>query len=148
MRGDSRGSRSRIRRIVIRHPYKKSLQETGQALRAMFRQSRLIQWSTAISLVLLVATFALPAWRLLPLAEQSPFIALHYNVYLGVDRFGPLWRLFLLPLMGLLFLFVNTLIQARFFRRQKTLALFFAGATPLLQFVLFVAMALIVLINL
>jgi hypothetical protein len=132
----------------MRHPYKKSLKDTWKALYEMLCQSRPMQWSAAISLLLLAAMFALPAWRLVPLSDQSPFIALHYNVYLGVDRFGSLWRLFLLPLLGLLFLIANLSIQARFFRHQKTLALFFAGATPLLQFVLFVAMTLIVLINL
>lgn len=114
----------------------------------MFKQSALVRWSAAVSLILVVASFVLPAWRVLPLAQASPFIALHYNIYLGVDRFGSVWRIFLLPALGLLFFCVNLVIQARSFPSQKTSSLFFAAATPLIEWVFFVATALIVLINL
>lgn len=101
-----------------------------------------------MSLFLLLVTFALPIWRVLPLASDEPFIALHYNIYLGVDRLGSVWQIFYIPLLGLFFLLLNTVVQAISFRRQKTLSLFFAAATPLLQFTLLAAMALIVIINL
>lgn len=114
----------------------------------MYAKSPLVRWAFWLSLVLLAATTALPIVRILPLAQASPFIALHYNIYLGVDRFGSLWHIFFIPLLGLLFLVVHLTAQAAFFRPQKTLALFFAAATPLLQFILLVAMTLIVLINL
>lgn len=130
------------------HLYKKSLQEIWKSGKRMFRESPLTRWSSMVSCTLIVASFVLPAWRMLPLAQASPFIALHYNIYLGVDRFGPVWRIFLLPVLGLLFYCVNLFIQARSFPSQKTLSLFFAAATPLIEWVFFVATALIVLINL
>jgi len=112
----------------------------------MFQKNRLIQISTGISVLFLLGTFFLPVWRILPFAQETPFIALHYNIYLGVDRFGPLNQIFFLPGVGLALLVLNLIIEARFYRQQKTLSLFFAAATPLLEFVLFVAMVLIVLI--
>ena len=111
----------------------------------MFLQSALVRWTTAISALFLIATTLLPVWRILPLAAEAPFIALHYNIYLGVDRFGSVYRIFFLPALGTFFLLVNLLIQARSFRTQKTLALFFTAATPCVQFILFVAMVLIVI---
>jgi hypothetical protein len=133
---------------VAVHPYKKSLQEFWKMFKRMFRKSRMVRVTTALSVLLLAATFALPAWRLMPLADQTPFIALHYNIYLGVDRFGAIEKLFFIPATGLLFLVVNLLVQARSWKHQKTLSLFFAAANPFFQFVLLVAMVLIVLINL
>jgi len=104
--------------------------------------------TTVISGIFVAATFALPVWRILPMAGETPFIALHYNIYLGVDRFGPVNALFYIPVLSLGFLLFNLTVQAYSYRRQKTLTLFFAAATPVITFVLLVAMTLIVLINL
>lgn len=132
---------------VAVHPYKKDLQEIAKSFRQMFQKSAMVRWSTGISLLFLFATTVLPIWRILPLASETPFIALHYNIYLGVDRLGPIYQIFFLPALGMFFLLVNLLIQAQSFRTQKTLALFFTAATPCVEFVLLVAMGLIVLIN-
>ncbi|MBI4592104.1 hypothetical protein HY733_01510 [Candidatus Uhrbacteria bacterium] len=129
------------------HPYKKDLQEVWKSCKAMFVKSSFVRTTTVFSLFLLAATTILPVWRLLPLAVESPFIALHYNIYLGVDRFGSVYQIFYIPALGLLVLLLNLFIQASSFRTQKMLSLFFASATPCLQGILFVAMMLIVLIN-
>ncbi|TAL50532.1 hypothetical protein EPN81_02590 [Patescibacteria group bacterium] len=129
------------------HPYKKDLQEIGKSFRQMFIKSVLVRWSTVISVFFLIVMTVFPLWRILPLASESPFIALHYNIYLGVDRFGPVYQIFFLPVLGVFSLLLNLLIQARSFRSQKTLTLFFAAATPCVEFILLVAMGLIVLIN-
>lgn len=129
------------------HPYKKDLQELWKSFLRMFQKSRTVRWTTAISVFFLAISVFLPILRILPLASETPFIALHYNIYLGVDRLGPISHIFFLPALGLLFLLVNLTIEAWVYRSQKTLTLFFAGATPFLQLVLLVAMALIVLIN-
>jgi hypothetical protein len=129
------------------HPYKKELQEIEKSFFRMFQTNRIVSWTTGVSLFLLTITFVLPIWRLLPLAKQSPFIALHYNIYFGVDRFGEISQIFFLPAVGLVFLLVNVVIEAWTFRSQKMLALSFAVATPLLQLILLFAMGLIVLMN-
>ncbi len=114
----------------------------------MYDGNVLVRISLWVSVLLLAANFALPIWRILPLASTEPFIALHYNIYLGVDSFGPLWHIFFTPILGFFFLALNLIVQSASYRRQKTLALFFVAATPLLQFTLLVAMTLIVIINL
>ena len=129
------------------HPHKKALQEIWKSFKRMFVKNRLVPYTTALSILFLLITFILPVWRLLPLAEQTPFIALHYNIYLGVDRFGGVYQIFFLPLLGLFFLLLNLSIQAGAYKNQKMLSFFFAAATPLLEFILCGAMVLIVLTN-
>jgi hypothetical protein len=114
----------------------------------MFRKSRLTRNSTILSIVFLLGTFFLPLWRILPFKDETPFIALHYNIYLGVDRFGPIHQILFLPALGLFLLVLNLLIQSRVYKQQKVLSYFFAASNPLLQFILLVAMGLIVLVNL
>lgn len=129
------------------HRYKKDLEEIWKSFKRMFVKNRFVPSSTVLSVVFLLITFALPVWRLMPLAQQTPFIALHYNIYLGVDRFGSVYQIFFLPSLGLLFLLLNLFIQARAYKNQKMLSFFFAAATSLLEFILCVAMVLIVLTN-
>lgn len=132
---------------VAVHPYQKDLQEIWKSFLRMFQKERLIVWTTVVSVLFLTGTTVLPIWRILPLETESPFIALHYNIYLGVDRFGPIWHIFFLPALGLLYLILNLTIEAWAYRTQKTLSTFFAVATPFLQLVLLSAMVLIVLIQ-
>jgi hypothetical protein len=117
-------------------------------VRAMWGSSPFVRWTTIVSFIFLMLTAALPIWRMVPLAHERPFIALHYNIYLGVDRFGPLSHIFFLPVLGLGLWILNLIIEAVVFYRQKTLALFFAASNPILQFILCIAMILIILINL
>lgn len=112
----------------------------------MMRSSKTHIWAMLLSLFCLVLTIVLPIWRVLPLAVERPYIPLHYNIYLGVDQFGPVRNLFFLPILGLLFLFLNLILQTFFFKQEKLLVRFFAIATPLFEFVMLVAMILIILI--
>ena len=102
----------------------------------------------AASGVLLTLTVALPLWRILPLAETKPFIPLHYNVYMGVDAFGPWYGVFALPALGAAVLAVNLALQSFFFKRERILSVFFAIATLASELVLLAAMLMIVLLNL
>jgi len=103
--------------------------------------------TTALSIVILALTFILPLWRILPFASQTPYIALHYNIYMGVDRFGPVYQILFIPFLGLGFLVLNLVIEAKNYSHQKILSYFFAITTPLIELILLVAMGLIVLIQ-
>lgn len=129
------------------HPYKKEVEEVWKSFLRMFRGNRMILWTTAISVFFLLGTTILPIWRVFPFGADFPFMALHYNIYLGVDRFGPISHIFFLPALGLFFLVLNLTIEAWAYRTQKALSFFFAAATSFLQLILFVAMVLILLIN-
>lgn len=129
------------------HPHKKVLQEIWKSCKRMYKKHTLPWITTILSFVFLAITFFLPIWRILPIAKETPFIPLHYNIYLGVDRFGPALRVFWIPVIGLFFFLLNHFLQAHLYRQQKLFSFFFAVATPLFEFILLVAMVLIVLIN-
>lgn len=113
----------------------------------MLGKERLYLWMLGASVLTLALTLTLPIWRIVPLAGEKPFLPLHYNVYFGVDRFGPWWQVFVPPTLGLLFLLVALVMQARFYRSEPMLARFFAVSTVLLETALLIAMALLVLLN-
>ena len=131
----------------MKHHYKKSFEQFGKDGVELWRSSGPTRLALILSILFLAATFALPMWRLMPLASEVPFIALHYNIYLGVDRFGSVYQIFIIPILGLFFLLLNLTIEIVSFRRQKILSLFFALSTSLLQLILLIAMVLIILIN-
>lgn len=131
----------------MKHHYKKSFQQFLKDGVEILRFSRSSRVALISSIFFLIVTFALPIWRLVPLASDVPFIALHYNIYLGVDRFGALYQIFFIPILGLFFMILNVVIEGLYFRRLKTLSLFFAVSNSIVQFILLVAMTLIILIN-
>jgi hypothetical protein len=118
------------------------------ALVDLVKTSKFYRWTALASLVLVVLTFAVPAWKIVPIRQAAPYIPLHYNIYIGIDRFGPWYYVFIPGVLGLTLLFVNTVFQAVFYRREKVLSAFFAVATAFAELTLFVAMALSVLLNL
>jgi hypothetical protein len=125
----------------------KKIQHFFKDLKELRKSSKTHRVTFVISFVLLALLFALPIWRIVPLAESQPFLPLHYNIYFGVDRFGPWYQVFVLPVLGLVFLLSNLFFQTIFYKREKFLTLLFAYTTIVIEVVLLVAMALIVLLN-
>lgn len=113
----------------------------------LLKHHKIYAWSTAISFVLVAMTFALPAWRVLPVVQQQDFLPLHYNIYFGIDRFGPWYYIFVPAALGATLLIINLIFQTAFFRRESVLSYFFAIATVFSEVMLFVAMVFIVLLN-
>jgi hypothetical protein len=89
----------------------------------------------------------IPFLRLRPTAEAGQFIPLHYNIYFGVDKFGPWFEIFELPLFGLLVWLINTWLAARFLPRFPALANFLSAIGLLLQFALLFAVYFTILLN-
>ena len=116
--------------------------------RELFADALIFRGAALLSFLFVLATATLAWWKIVPLAETAPFIPLHYNVYLGVDRFGSWRQAFTLPAIGLGLLLVNLGFEAVFFRSERMLAYFFALATLVSEIVLFVSMILLVLLNL
>lgn len=113
----------------------------------MMRNKRFV-WCVVLSLLFIVLTTALPVWRIVPLSSSRPYIPLHYNIYLGVDRLGSWYEIFALPVLGLCLFLFNLILQTIAFRKEKLLATMLAIATVLIEGLLLFAMALIVLLNL
>lgn len=126
---------------------KRQLRRLRDDLIGLYRASSLYKWTTGLSVLFLALTLALPLWRLVPYLPEGQFIPLHYNIYFGVDRFGPWYHLFFLPALGAVLLIINIIFEALFFEREHVLSTFFAAATLFAEIVLFTAMVFIVLLN-
>ena len=89
----------------------------------------------------------LPIWRIVPLAELKPFLPLHYNVYMGIDRFGPWYGAFVIPVLGTFLWIINSIFEALFFQKARVLSSFFAFGTVVTEGVLLVSLIFMILLN-
>lgn len=90
----------------------------------------------------------LPAWKVLPMIYGNEVVPIHYNIHYGVDETGPWWRVFTLPVIGLVLWLVNVPLAAAFSRHERMLGAFVAGMTLVIEALLFIAMIFVVLLNL
>jgi len=99
-------------------------------------------WSDRIAHYLLItgATMCLLLFGLVCLRypHLPPILPLHYDVLGLPDRTGPASQAFLLPLIGLLALIVNTLLGGLFYRREKVAAYLLWGGTLVVQVLLWI----------
>jgi hypothetical protein len=79
------------------------------------------------------------------LGEVSYF--LHYNIIFGVDLVGLWWKILILPISGVVVLFLNFSGSFYFYNIDKVLSRLLAIFTPIFQLFLFIAVYLIVDMN-
>ena len=123
------------------------LKDIRRAWQDWITLSRWTKWLIGVSVLFLVATFLLPLIRLVPFVEPGQYLPLHYNIFFGVDRFGPWYHIFTLPGIGALILVCNVLFSLRFARKEVVLSSFLMGTTLACEVILFVAMVFIMLLN-
>ena len=92
------------------------------------------------------------------MVQENPFIPLHYNIYLGIDRFGPWYNVFIFPVLGFVFLVLNLSLASqlsefenRAFRLKKSeviLSRLIIWLTPILEIILFAGVVFTLLLNL
>lgn len=125
----------------------KQAKQFFKSFRELIKQAPLSRWTLIACFLIFVATLLLPIWRIVPLAKEQPFIPLHYNVYFGVDRFGPWYHAFVIPALGLFFILISVVMQTYFFQKERMLTRFFAISTILLELTFLIAMVLLILLN-
>ena len=99
-------------------------------------------WSDRVAHYLLItgATMCLLLFGLVSLRFPTlpPVLPLHYNALGLPDRNGPATQVFLLPLIGLLALVMNTLVGGLFYRREQVAAYLLWGGTIVVQVLLWI----------
>lgn len=63
-------------------------------------------------------------WLFFNIRFSNEVIPLHYNVYYGIDWFGPKYYLYLFPLLGTLWLLVGFLLGIKWRRQHIVTSLF------------------------
>ncbi len=103
---------------------------------------------TSLSLLTWLASVALLSVRVLPIIYGKTAVPLHYNIHIGVDTVGPWWRIYLVPVIGLIIIVTNIFL-ARFMWSRDPVLSHVAGITALLlQIVLLTATVFIVYLSL
>ncbi len=74
-------------------------------------------------------------------------IFLHYNILFGVDLIGPVWKVYLVPILGLVILIINFLIGWFFYKQDKFIAQIMNFVGLLGQIFLVIVAALLIFLN-
>lgn len=115
------------------------------------RKNKLIIIPLAIGLIFNILMWVLIYFKFRPLVANLPedqaFIPLHYNIYLGVDLFGKWQKIFMLPGLGLFFLFLNTVLALVIYNKRALISYFLSSITPIIQIFFLVATIITILIN-
>jgi len=72
---------------------------------------------------------------------------LHYNIYFGIDLYGPWYRIFAMPLSGLAIGLVNFITGSLIYRRDKNLSYFLVFTSTFCELLLALAAAAIIMVN-
>jgi hypothetical protein len=103
--------------------------------------------STVVFGICWLLGLALLSWRILPLVYGRDSVPLHYNIYVGIDAFGPWWMLFEVSTAALVIALVNGLVAATLLKKRTMLALAAWTATLFVGVLSLIALVRIVLIN-
>lgn len=85
------------------------------------------------AILLNIATWILLYLKIKP--SQYP-VPLHFNIYFGIDVIDKWQKVFVIPCLGLLFIFINYFIGGLVFKSEKTISYFLNAASLLLQILL------------
>ncbi len=116
--------------------------------RLMLREARFIRVSLLLAAGLNLLSWLLAIWFAAPRwSSHSDFYALHYTIYFGVDRVGPIWRLGAAPLLGSAILAANFLLAAYAYVRDRVTSNFLMALCVLLEGLLLFSLFLTLLLN-
>ena len=121
---------------------------TIESFKTTWQKSKFFRFCLISSLIVWVAILVLQFLRLVPNAEGGQYIPLHYNVFFGVDKFGPWFIVFQFPLLGFISIILNNFLAIRFFEKEKALAMFLTVIGLIIQFMLLAAVYFVILLNL
>lgn len=109
-----------------------------------FFKNNIVKSFLAVGLVLNIGLFLFFYFSI----KQSDIpIVLHYNVDWGVDYFGEVKSIFILPTVGLIILKLNSFLALKFWFRMKILAYFLLSVTILSEIFLWLAGIALYMIN-
>ncbi len=81
----------------------------------------------------------------IPYTDESLF--LHYNILFGVDAIGEGWRIFFVPLVGLIILIINIVIGWLVYRKDHFISQLLVASAAFCQVFVVIATILLVFLN-
>lgn len=100
--------------------------------------------------LLLALSLNILHWYLLfkGMPGERDLVPLHYSIYFGIDLLGPWYKIFVLPVLGVVFFLVNSILGFLLYHLERILSYLLVVASVLVQVFLLVNGVLLVLINL
>ena len=95
----------------------------------------------------LIANIFCWLWLALQINSQTETLFLHYNILLGVDYIDSWWKMYYLPLAGLLIILFNTFLGWWLWDRDRLMSVILHSVTLLCQLFLVIACVLLVFLN-
>lgn len=99
--------------------------------------------------VLLGVLFNIMTWLLLAYHTNvfPGTMPLHYNIYYGIDSYGPWFYIFIMPVVGLVVLISNILLSLFVLRQEKALSYLLVGSAGFIQLIILISAFTVVAIN-
>lgn len=109
--------------------------------KSLFFGDKFVLVNLVLSLIL-----NLLSWTMLYLKFKAVqgHIPLHYNIYFGIDFFGPPTNIFIIPLAGSIILLINFILAYLIFIRVKLLSNFLVSLVSFYEILLLIASLLII----
>lgn len=105
-------------------------------------------WPNLIMLLLsLAVNLFVWFWLVFRIRPQSELIFLHYNILFGVDYIGEWWRVYFMPLTGLLIFILNFVVGWALFHKDKFVSIILNAVNLMCQVLILVASALLIFLN-
>jgi len=106
-------------------------------------KDKVIFLSVTAILLINVATWI----NLFQITKVDGLIPLHYNIYFGIDYMGEWYKIFTLPLIGLIVFAVNLFISIFVYFKDKFISYILLVSAILVQIIIFLASLSVVWIN-
>lgn len=113
----------------------------------IFWRNYFIRFTTIAAILLQIAMWVLLFWKFLPIARGAGIVSLHYNIYFGIDLIGMWYGILAIPVSGLIFIIINSILITALYNKEKFLSYFLSGCNALINLGLLTALTLIILLN-
>ncbi len=115
--------------------------------RLHLREARTVRVALLLATGVNLFTWIMTLWFVVPRLDTSPFFALHYTIYFGVDQIGAPWKLLRLPALGLLILAADAWFSVRHYEKDRLASAAVMTLAILLQCLLALVAFLTILLN-
>jgi hypothetical protein len=114
-----------------------------------YREDLWVKINFAVSIILNIILWGALYFRLQPLSylSDSGQIALHYNIYFGIDSIGSWYQVLVIPLLGLFIIIFNNILGYIFYIQDKIISHLLIFSQTALQLILFAAGMFVILLN-
>lgn len=103
--------------------------------------------NTIVLFLSLLVNFLIWFWIIWQIRPQTEPIFLHYNILFGIDYLDVWWKIYYLPIAGLIMFMLNLLLSWFIFTRDKFISLLLNFTSLVCQVFLFIGALLIILLN-